>query len=192
MFKNTEDTPVILDTDDSEAPPPSQPEALKINEGDVLADDDLEGNEREGPDMEVNDTDFVDEEDGREEPEMLKELKQQEMKHLQEEFDKQAHKEDLNSTLPENIGNGDSSSDGYDSTEERMAISSCDEEDVQYPEFNEETDMKDPLFSLGMLFSSGAVFRKAVRQHAIVHQRAIRLKKNLKKKIKWICAEGCA
>ncbi|XP_074370703.1 uncharacterized protein LOC141711897 [Apium graveolens] len=73
-----------------------------------------------------------------------------------------------------------------------MAWSSCDEEEMQYPEFNEVTYMKDPQFSLGMLFSSGAIFRKAVRQHAILHQRGIRLKKNLKEKIKWICADGCS
>lgn len=62
---------------------------------------------------------------------------------------------------------------------------------MHYPEFNEATGMKDTQFSLGMLFSSSAILRKSIRQHTIVHQRSIRLRKNLKIKIKWICTEGC-
>ncbi|XP_074351338.1 uncharacterized protein LOC141690432 [Apium graveolens] len=53
------------------------------------------------------------------------------------------------------------------------------------------TDMGNPQFELGMLFSSGTIFRAAVRKHAIVQQRPIRLKKNLANKIKWICSGGC-
>lgn len=76
------------------------------------------------------------------------------------------------------------SSDDYNSSEERMAIISCDEDDVQYIEFNEATGMEDPKFSLGMLFTSGEIFRAAVRKHAIVHQRPILLKKKVGKKNK--------
>lgn len=87
----------------------------------------------------------------------------------------------------------DSSSEGsFNSSDERMALSSCDEEEFQFPEFNEMTDMDDPHFELGMLFTSGKTFRAAVRKHAIVQQRPIRLKKNLADKIKWICSGGCA
>ena len=42
-----------------------------------------------------------------------------------------------------------------------------------------------------MLFSSGKAFREAVRKHAILHQRGVRLRKNLGDKIKWICQPGC-
>ncbi|XP_074323900.1 uncharacterized protein LOC141660801 [Apium graveolens] len=77
------------------------------------------------------------------------------------------------------------------SSEERMAISSCDEQDIKYLEFNKVTDMEDPKFELGMLFSSGKIFREAGRKHEIAHQRGIRLKKNLFGKIKWVCVYGC-
>lgn len=35
MFKNTEENPVILDTDDNEAPPPSQTDNLVENEREI-------------------------------------------------------------------------------------------------------------------------------------------------------------
>ncbi|XP_074349874.1 uncharacterized protein LOC141689471 [Apium graveolens] len=85
----------------------------------------------------------------------------------------------------------DSSESSYDNNGDRMTISSCDEEEIKYPEFNENTDMEDPQFELGMLFSSGKVFKEAVRKLAITQQRGIRLNKNLVDKIKWICVEGC-
>ena len=44
---------------------------------------------------------------------------------------------------------------------------------------------------MGTLFSSGHAFRAAVRKHAILHQRPVRLKKNLSDKIKWICVLEC-
>ncbi|WOG95161.1 hypothetical protein DCAR_0414464 [Daucus carota subsp. sativus] len=59
-----------------------------------------------------------------------------------------------------------------------MALSSCDEADSSYPQFNENADMEDPKFRLAMVFSSGQAFRDVVRKHAIVHQRPVRLKKN--------------
>ena len=75
-------------------------------------------------------------------------------------------------------------------TDERMAVSSCDD-DISFDEFNEMTDMDDSQFKIGMLFASGAIFRVAVRKHAIVQQRPIRLKKNLgDNKIKWVCSGG--
>nr|XP_017224852.1 PREDICTED: uncharacterized protein LOC108201076 [Daucus carota subsp. sativus] len=62
-----------------------------------------------------------------------------------------------------------SSESEYNRSVEKMAISSCDEEDTTFPEFNEQNDMEDPQFEMGMLFSSGRVFREAVRKHAILH-----------------------
>ncbi|XP_074378346.1 uncharacterized protein LOC141719881 [Apium graveolens] len=50
--------------------------------------------------------------------------------------------------------------------------------------------MEDPKFSLGMLFTSG-VFLELLSEHAILHQRPIKLKKKLADKIKWVCTEGC-
>ena len=88
-------------------------------------------------------------------------------------------------------GDDDSSDSPYNSNEDRMALSSCDEVDDEYKEFNEATDMEDPQFRMGMLFSNAQVFRAVVRMHAIKHQRGIRLKKNLSDKVKWICVPGC-
>lgn len=162
-------------------PPPSQTNISVDNEKEVLdgfADDEREGEDYHGYD----DSQVLD---------MLKDLQEKEKKQLEEKFLRQDVEKAKKSGFQDNVEDGDSSSDGLDSADERMALSSCDEEEVQYPEFDEVTNMKDPHFSLGMLFSCGAVFRKAVRQHAIVHQRGIRLKENLKKKIKWICVDGC-
>lgn len=92
-----------------------------------------------------------------------------------------------------NVDEDDSTSVGsFNSEEEKMEISSCDEDEVQFPEFNEVTDMKDPKFLLGMLFTSGTVFREAVRRYAIFNQRPIKLRKNLREKIKWVCSDGCS
>ena len=90
----------------------------------------------------------------------------------------------------EAVINDDDSEDSWNSGDEMMAVSSCDEDDKQYPEFNEVTGMEDPQFSMGMLFASAKVFREAVRRHAI-HQRPIRLRKNLSDIINWVCAKGC-
>ena len=52
----------------------------------------------------------------------------------------------------------DSSVGEYNSADERMAVDSCDEDGDEYPEFNELTDMENPEFRTGMLFTSGKVF----------------------------------
>nr|XP_017221583.1 PREDICTED: parathymosin-like [Daucus carota subsp. sativus] len=52
----------------------------------------------------------------------------------------------------------DSSVGEYNSADERMAEDSCDEDGDEYPEFNELTDMENPEFRAGMLFTSGKVF----------------------------------
>ena len=36
-----------------------------------------------------------------------------------------------------------------------------------YPEFNVETDLKDPKFQVSQIFASADLFRKAVRAHAL-------------------------
>lgn len=51
--------------------------------------------------------------------------------------------------------------------------------------------MNDLKFELGMLFTSGKVFRTVVRRYVIKNQKALRLKKNVSDKVKWVCSEGC-
>ena len=106
-----------------------------------------------------------------------------EMENEEEDVENQAKAEEEDDSS--------SSESSYDSNVERMAVSSCDEDDSTYPEFNEYIDMENPQFRMGMVFSSAAVFREAVRQHAITQQRGIRLKKNHSDKIKWVCSDGC-
>ncbi|KAL3516448.1 hypothetical protein ACH5RR_023350 [Cinchona calisaya] len=59
-----------------------------------------------------------------------------------------------------------------------------------YHVFNENTDMKDPVFKVGMLFKSVKEFRPSVRAHSIKDGRNVRFKKNEGKRIRAIC-EGC-
>lgn len=47
--------------------------------------------------------------------------------------------------------------------------------------------MKDLVFKLGMVFANAKVFSVAVRQHVIKHQRGVVIKKNLGKKVKFVC-----
>lgn len=72
-----------------------------------------------------------------------------------------------------------------------MAISSDDEDDHIFPEFNEEKDMKDPHFELGMLFSSAEVLRLAVRSHAISQRRPVIRQPNMGSKVQFICKDPC-
>ena len=106
------------------------------------------------------------------------------------EEDEEKKFEDEDDEIAEESGS-ESSESLYDSSEERIALSSRDEDDSTYPEFNEEIDMDDPQFKIGMLFINGPAFRAAIRKHAIVNQRPVRLRKNHGKRIKWICSRGC-
>ncbi|KAL3537235.1 hypothetical protein ACH5RR_000601 [Cinchona calisaya] len=60
----------------------------------------------------------------------------------------------------------------------------------KYHVFNEKTDMKDPVFKVGMLFKSVKEFRAAIRAHSTKDGRNVRFKKNESKRIRAIC-EGC-
>ncbi|KAL3517043.1 hypothetical protein ACH5RR_023945 [Cinchona calisaya] len=60
----------------------------------------------------------------------------------------------------------------------------------KYHVFNEKTDMKDPVFKVGMLFKSVKEFRAAIRAHSIKDGRNVRFKKNEGKRIRAIF-EGC-
>ncbi|KAH7861322.1 hypothetical protein Vadar_024596 [Vaccinium darrowii] len=51
--------------------------------------------------------------------------------------------------------------------------------------------MEDPSFQLGMKFSSTNDFKDAIRQHAIKHQRNVKLAKNDKLRVRAKCQKGC-
>ncbi|KAL8099717.1 hypothetical protein AgCh_032105 [Apium graveolens] len=176
LFKNTEDTPVILD--DSDPVETEVKESCKVKRAKNQSVSRKKAHKRnEGSTNIVEDQQVPSEEDAP--PQTVPDVE-----------------ENVNST-PEDAPpaqyefEDSSSEDSWNSADERMGVSSCNEADIQYPKFNEITGMDDPHFALGMLFTSGAVLRAAIRKHAIVHQRPIRLRKNLSDKIKWVCAAGC-
>ncbi|KAK2645923.1 hypothetical protein Ddye_021118 [Dipteronia dyeriana] len=62
----------------------------------------------------------------------------------------------------------------------------------RYHKFNSRHDMQDPVFKLGMEFSSVTVFRKAIRAHSVKHRKIVKFKKNDPNRIRVICQdEGC-
>ncbi|KAK1557118.1 hypothetical protein Q3G72_018308 [Acer saccharum] len=61
-----------------------------------------------------------------------------------------------------------------------------------YHEFNPRHDLQDPVFRLGMEFSSVDVFRKAIRAHSVKHRKVVKFKKNNPNRIRVVCKdEGC-
>lgn len=86
----------------------------------------------------------------------------------------------------------DISDNDYNSEDERMAANSTDEDCVSYAVFNERTDMEDPKFKLGMMFSSANSFRAAVQKHAITQRKAVAQVRNFGKRVKYVCkVKGC-
>ncbi|KAK1371345.1 hypothetical protein POM88_037437 [Heracleum sosnowskyi] len=125
LFKNTEDTPLILDDDNG--PPMSQPSqdnaAMTESVNEAFKETGYDAENEEDHDTEKVEEAFEGESDDP--------CNQDEsVQHGTMEFD------------------DDSSEGEYNSDDERMAMSSCDEADIQYPEFNEFTDMDDPKFEL--------------------------------------------
>ncbi|KAK1384294.1 hypothetical protein POM88_022029 [Heracleum sosnowskyi] len=125
LFKNTEDIPLILDDDNG--PPMSQPSqdnaAMTDSVNEAFKETKYDAENEEDHDTEKVEEAFEGESDdpcNQDEP----------VQHGTMEFD------------------DDSSEGEYNNDDERMAMSSCDEADIQYPEFNEFTDMDDPKFEL--------------------------------------------
>lgn len=73
------------------------------------------------------------------------------------------------------------------SDDEKMALSSDDEVDAVFPEFNEEVDMMNPKFELGLCFGSAEILRRVVRSHAIVERRHVVRTPNMGHKVQYQC-----
>lgn len=74
--------------------------------------------------------------------------------------------------------------------------SSSDEETDRRPKppfktFKPEADMEDPRFTRGQYFNSAKEFKDAVKQHAIKHQRNVKLVKNDKRRVRAKCESPC-
>ena len=61
----------------------------------------------------------------------------------------------------------------------------------QWPEFNNQTDMKDLHFKKGMLFSNKDVLKEAIRKYGIKNRYNLKLERNAKKRVKAICKVSC-
>ncbi|CAL8095357.1 unnamed protein product [Prunus armeniaca] len=61
--------------------------------------------------------------------------------------------------------------------------------DKDWPEFNAATDMADPKFEIGMLFSDCKVFRAAVREYSILQNRDVVFIRNAALKLKAVCGD---
>lgn len=80
----------------------------------------------------------------------------------------------------------------YPSSEELLSdISSEDEVGYLFPEFMAETDMRDPKFQLGQLFSSVQECRKAIRTYGAVNGYNVKCKANDERRVQGICKSGC-
>ncbi|PQM32637.1 uncharacterized protein Pyn_32820 [Prunus yedoensis var. nudiflora] len=66
---------------------------------------------------------------------------------------------------------------------------SDEEVDKNWPEFNAATEMADPKFELGMLFTDCKVFRDAVREYSILQNRDIVFIRNEALKLKAVCGD---
>lgn len=69
--------------------------------------------------------------------------------------------------------------------------SSDDEKQEEFPEFNEDTDMEHPDFEVGTMFSSGKVFRAALREHAIRNGTDFVFLKNEGNRVTVKCKNDC-
>ncbi|XP_020411996.1 uncharacterized protein LOC18788539 [Prunus persica] len=63
------------------------------------------------------------------------------------------------------------------------------EVDKNWPEFNAATDMADPKFEIGLLFSDCKVFRAAVREYSILQNRDVVFIRNEALKLKAVCGD---
>lgn len=84
----------------------------------------------------------------------------------------------------------------YAASEEFQSCSSTDEEELdplrpKYVEFNEELDMKDPHFKIGMKFRSFKQFKEAVKNYGIKNRCVMNFKPNNKRRCKAFCKQGC-
>lgn len=80
----------------------------------------------------------------------------------------------------------------YAGSDEEITVgNSTDDEQEDYPIFNEYVDMDIPEFKIGMCFVSSKVFRRAVRMYAIKERRPIINVKNYGRAVRYICQKPC-
>ncbi|KAK1380528.1 hypothetical protein POM88_027272 [Heracleum sosnowskyi] len=138
LFKNTEDKPIVLDDTGLDASQPSQeevdgkgkwkvkPKNIKPRKRVKKKRSHESDGENEEKQVEVQ-VDPVDDTEQHDQVDPVEDIEHEE-----------DHQEDLIEDIVQKIEDS-SSEDGYNSDDERMAMSSCDEEEFQFPEFNKMT-----------------------------------------------------
>ncbi|PQQ07553.1 uncharacterized protein Pyn_04362 [Prunus yedoensis var. nudiflora] len=61
----------------------------------------------------------------------------------------------------------------------------------KFEEFRPETDMRNPVFKLGLRFATTNLFRKAIRNYSIINKRMIKFKFNDCDMVRAVCARNC-
>ena len=61
----------------------------------------------------------------------------------------------------------------------------------KFQEFRPETDMRNPVFKLGLRFATTDLFRKAIRNYSIINRRMIKFKCNDRDGVRAVCARNC-
>lgn len=94
------------------------------------------------------------------------------------------------------MSNDDEVESDYARSEELQSCSSTDEECLlpvrpKYAEFNEEVDMKNPHFKIGMKFRSFKQFKEAVKNYGIKNCYVMNFNPNNKRKCKTYCRKDC-
>ncbi|KAK8714515.1 hypothetical protein V6N13_149705 [Hibiscus sabdariffa] len=69
--------------------------------------------------------------------------------------------------------------------------SETDEKKKKMLEFNSETDLKNPKFKKGMVFSHQSVIKEAVKQYAVLNGYNVRMKVNDSRRLQVVCKASC-
>ncbi|XP_022865606.1 uncharacterized protein LOC111385451 [Olea europaea var. sylvestris] len=77
-------------------------------------------------------------------------------------------------------------------TEELLSQCSSDEESgFRFPQFSAKTDMKNPQFVVGQIFSSVVEFKKAVRTYSALNGYNVKFTTNEERRVQGVCKVGC-
>ncbi|CAL9026234.1 unnamed protein product, partial [Prunus brigantina] len=172
---------------DDDGPLNNEGNRVDINEIDV--EDMNEDSEEEDKE---DDPDFVD--SAYEQSENECELLKKDDKAFENYVDQPEVVEDPNGLIDEDR----ESIDVAKSEVESLDSSSYDEDDgnqkkrkkklPKFQEFRLETDMRNPVFKLGLRFVTTDLFRKAIRNYLIVNRRMIKFKCNDRDRVRAVCA----
>ncbi|GMJ05160.1 hypothetical protein HRI_004185200 [Hibiscus trionum] len=62
---------------------------------------------------------------------------------------------------------------------------------LRYPEFNSTADIVNPIFKVGLLFTSKQILKEAIKRYCINNRYSVKLKRNDNRRIQAACKSGC-